>query len=89
MKTENINIIPKDTTVEAFKIQLSIMKNMAFEDRFNLLLQLNENVRKLAEAGVKDRHPEYDVPTLKMAYIKLVHGEELFLKCFPYKKVDV
>jgi hypothetical protein len=81
---KNFNILPKDTDLAAYKVQLSILKDMPPQKKLDLLFQLNEQLKTLKQKDIKIRHPDYDEEMVKMAYLKLIFGEKVFDKVFPH-----
>jgi hypothetical protein len=77
---EEIEIIPRDTTPEAFRVQIEALRRLGMEGRLRMMLELCRNVRKLAAAGVRMRHPEFNEDQVQLAVARLVMGEETFAK---------
>ena len=74
---DTYDLIPPDTTVEAYLVQHEILARMSMEDRARMTLQLCANVREIAMAGIRDRHPEYNDEQVKLALIDMLYGESL------------
>ncbi|RKY11620.1 MAG: hypothetical protein DRP65_03770 [Planctomycetota bacterium] len=55
---------------------------MDISQRAAMTFELGDNIRKLAVAGVRSRHPEYDDKKVSMAVMKLMIGDLLFKKVF-------
>ncbi len=81
-----IEMLRLDTTEEAERVQVEIFRQMKPEERLQAGIDLAQTCRKLLEAGVRARHPEYDANQVKLAVIRLQLGEELFLKVYPEAK---
>ena len=75
-----------DTTFESEQLQIEIFRGMGPGRRLQAGIDLAQTCRKLLEAGVRIRHPEYDATQVKLAVIRLQLGEELFLKVYPEEK---
>jgi hypothetical protein len=56
----NIEVIPADTTREAFLVNLEILRRLTPDRRLAMACRMTDNVRAIAAAGVRIRHPEYD-----------------------------
>jgi len=79
----NLKFVPDDTTPEAGKIYFSILQKIGPSKRAEMALELSDGLRMTLEAGVRQRHPEYDDNMVKLAAIRLSIGEELFSRAYP------
>lgn len=75
-----------DTTREAQKVQIEILRKMSPEKRLALSLELGAMSHELLVQGVRERHPEYKDNEVKMATIRLILPEKLFLQAFPWAR---
>lgn len=78
-----LEIVPKDTTLEAARIQFSIFRNMGMEGRARMAIELSNRLRSIIESGVRQRHPDYDENMVRLAAIRIMIGEELFRQAYP------
>lgn len=69
--------IPSDTTPAAWAAQRVIYQQLGGRGRVEIMFRLNETVRRLALAGIRARHPDYDGGQVKRAYARLVLGDAL------------
>jgi hypothetical protein len=76
-------VVPRDTSLDAFRIQLEIYRRMSAEERLQGALQWSEEIRELGRAGIRLRHPEYSEREVQIASIRLRLGEELFRRVYP------
>jgi len=74
---------PLDTTPEAERIQLEIFRRMGPEKRLKAAIGLSRTCRELLIEGVHRRHPEYDQRQIRVAVIRLILPEKLFLEAYP------
>ncbi len=72
-----------DTSVEAEKKQIEILREMGPEKRLMNSISLAQTARKLMAAGIKLRHPDYSEDQVRLATIRLVLGEMLFEAVYP------
>lgn len=72
-----------DTYPQAEKVMIQSLRKMSPEARFEIALELIETSRKLLEAGVRARHPEYNEREIKLAVIRAILGDKLFKKVYP------
>jgi len=84
----DFEIIPRDTTPEAFKAQFEIYRKMTGSQRVKLAIEASDALRETVKAGIRQRHPDYDEEKVKLAALKLAIGEELFKKAYPDVEVD-
>jgi hypothetical protein len=77
------SVIPRDTTIEAFRAQLAIYRCMSPEERLQRALEWSEEVRELGRAGIRLRHPEYSDQEVRFASIRLRLGDDLFRRVYP------
>jgi len=74
---------PPDTTLQAEQVQLEVFRRMEPEKRLQAGIGLSQLCRKLLLEGVRRRHPEYDGRQTKLAAIRLMLPEDLFLAAYP------
>ena len=60
-----MNIIPSDTTIEAAVRQFEILRKLDINARAEMTFQLSNNLHRIVEAGVRQRHPDYDGETFR------------------------
>ena len=89
IKLTNIELIPRDKTLEAYRYQIEVLKKLGAGRRSKSMGSLCRGVRCTLKAGIRMRHPNYDNRQMKIAFIRLFAGEEAFRKLLPLEKVDV
>src|SRR5438874_5415273 len=57
-----------DTTEEAARVQREIYHQMPPSRRLQLIFEMNEDLRELLAAGVRDRHPDYTEAQVKLEF---------------------
>lgn len=77
-----MNVIPADTTVEAFRKQIEILRCLGPAGRAEMTFQLSDELHQIVEDGIRLRHPDYDDQKVKLAYLRLVIEPELFKEAF-------
>ncbi len=78
-----MNLIPTDTTVEAVRKQFEILRRLGPEVRLKMAFEMSDNLRRIVEAGVRGRHPNYDEQKIKQEVLRLMIGETLFRQIYP------
>jgi hypothetical protein len=84
----NYSAIPRDTTLEAFWVQIEALRRLGTEGRARMTFQLCEQVRRFAAVGVRSRHPSYTDEQVRLAVIRLRLGDRLFAKVYPGINVE-
>ena len=74
----HLEIVPKDTTLEAARVRFSILRKIGMEGRARMTMELSDGLRSIIESGVRQRHPDYDEDMVRLATIRIAIGEELF-----------
>jgi hypothetical protein len=78
-----MRIRPLDTSAEADRIQLEIIKRMSPEERLQRGFNMSALSNHLQESGIRARHPEYTDEEVRLARIRLNLGDELFQRVYP------
>ena len=72
-----------DTHPEAERAQLEILRRMDGGERLGLALSMSQSVRRLAESGIRSRHPDYGEAEVHRALTGLLYGEALCRALWP------
>ena len=75
-----MNLIPKDTTIDALRKQFEILERIGIEGRAEMTAELNDNLRQLIKDGVRLRHPEYNDFQVFHEVIRITAGDEIYNK---------
>jgi hypothetical protein len=75
-----MNYIPPDTTPDAHRKQIEILRKMSPERRALMSFELSDNVRQIAIAGIKKQHPTFTETQTKRELLRRLVGDELFQK---------
>jgi hypothetical protein len=65
-----------------------VLRNIGFDGRVRMTFQLNNSLRRISEAGVRHRHPDYDDRRVRLAATKLAIGADLFRLVYPGEDVE-
>lgn len=68
---------PKDTSPDAFARQFEALRSMGPGERLRLAAEMSDEVREIAEAGIRGRHPDYTDTEVADALEALLLGTEL------------
>ena len=72
-----------DTSPEAEAIQIEVFRRMSPERRLQAAIELAQMSRDLLTEGVRKRHPEYGEEEIRLAVIRILLPEQLFLAAYP------
>jgi len=78
---------PRDTSSEAHAAQLEVYRELGPDGRVALAFQMSEEARQISAGGIRDRHPEYSDDEIRWALFRLIHGDVLFRRAWPYAPV--
>ncbi len=76
-----------DTSSEADRLQVEFYRKMGGTGRVAIMFRLNELARQVARAGIRSRHPEYDDEELRLAYARLVLGDDVTREVWPDRRL--
>lgn len=79
--------IPEDTTADAHQVQSEIYARMGGAARLAIAFQLTDAVRRLALAGIRDRHPLYTDGEVFQAWARLTLGDALVRAAWPDREL--
>ena len=65
-----------DTSRGALAVQLASFRRMTPAQRLALASEMSEEVRALAEAGIRQRHPAYSQSEVRAALAEMILGIE-------------
>ena len=77
---------PLDTSSDAEKVQIEIFRRMDPQKRLQSGALLSEMCRTLLAEGVRNRHPNYNEKQVRLAVIRCLLPEDLFLRAYPESK---
>jgi len=75
--------MPGDTSLEAAAVQLDAWRRLGPEGRVELAARLSDEIRQVALAGIRHRHPEYSEGVAFRALLRLVLGDALVRAMWP------
>ncbi len=85
----NLEIIPKDTTAEAARVQLEILRRLPPGRRMELALGMSDATRTTLVSGVRQRHPEYTEEQIRLAVFRLLQGDKMFQMVYPGVEIQL
>lgn len=73
---------PRDTSPEAWKVFIDLHRAMPPEVKLRQTLEFSHAVRRLSEAGLRQRYPHADEHEILLRYARLTLGPELYRKVY-------
>ena len=73
-----MNGIPADTTLEAARKEFEILWRLGPQVRARMAFEMSDNLRRIVEAGVRHRHPDFDEKKIKLEVLRLMIGDKLY-----------
>lgn len=74
---------PLDTTDDAHRAQIEAYRRMGGSGRAAIVFRLNDLAREVALAGIQFRHADYDDEHRRLAYARMVLGDDVTRKVWP------
>jgi len=75
-----MNYISPDTTPDAHRKQIEILRKLTPERLALISLELSDNVRQIAMEGIRRMHPEFTETRVRRELLRRMVGDELFQK---------
>jgi hypothetical protein len=72
-----MNLIPKDTTIDALRKQFEILERIGIEGRAEMIVELSDKARQELIDDIKKEHPEFTKQQLLIEIIRRCYGEKL------------
>jgi hypothetical protein len=76
-------VLPRDTTPAAHEAQVRWLRRLTPAEPVELAVEMSENIRKVARAGIAARHPDYSRAQIAFALQRLLLGDDLFRRAWP------
>jgi hypothetical protein len=80
-----MNLIPKDTTIDALRKQFEILERIGIEGRAKMTFELIDRARQKVIDDIKKEHPDSNKKQLVLEIIRRCYGEELAQKVVTWK----
>jgi hypothetical protein len=73
-----MNGIPADTTFEAARKEFEILRRLGPQVRVKMAFEMSDNLRHIVEAGIRNRHPNFDQKKIRLQVLRLMIGDKLY-----------
>ena len=77
------SVIPADTAPDAHRVQAGAYREMGGAARVRIAFDLSDFARRLTEAGIRRRHPEYTAKEIMRARARVTMGDKLTRAAWP------
>jgi hypothetical protein len=77
LNSEQSGIMMTDTTPEAKKRQEDIFKRLSGAEKVKLAMALSDNIRDIAQAGLRSRYPSASERELKSIFFRELYGIDI------------
>lgn len=74
---------PTDTSAIAARRYFALLRSRSTVERARIITGLNASVRQLAEASVRERHPNASEREVQARVAARIYGKELAARLFP------
>lgn len=78
------DLFPHDTDADAYRVQIEAYRRMGTTGRAEATFRLIGMARELAVNGIRARHPEYGVPEIRRALLRLCYGDAVAREVWPH-----
>jgi hypothetical protein len=78
---------PLDTSADADGAQIEVYRRMTGSERLAAAFRLIRLARRTTVSGIRARHPEYDDEQVRLAYARLVLGDDLTRAAWPDREL--
>jgi hypothetical protein len=75
-----MDYIPPDTSPEAYRKQIEILRKMTGEQRLQITFEMSDKARQKLIDDIKKQHPEFTKQRIIIEIIHRCYGEELSQK---------
>ncbi|HUT44741.1 MAG TPA: hypothetical protein VMX36_00585 [Sedimentisphaerales bacterium] len=75
---KKMNGIPSDTTLEAARKEFEILRRLGPHVRARMEFEMSDNLRRIVEAGVRHRHPDFDEKKIRLEVLRLMIRDKLY-----------
>lgn len=69
--------LARDTSAAARRVQLEALRRLTPGQRLEIAAAMSDDARRISEAGIRHRHPEWDDDQVHAALLDLLLGSEL------------
>jgi hypothetical protein len=72
-----------DTAPEAARVHGNSLRALGIEGRAHVTFTASDSLRSIVTSGIRHRHPDYDDEAVRLAFLRVWLGPELFRVILP------
>jgi len=72
-----------DTDARAAAVQLEVLRRLSAEERARITIEMSEQAFEVARQGIRQRHPEHTDEDVRLAFLRLLHGDDVVRRIYP------
>jgi len=80
--------LPSDTSLKAIRVQTEVLRRPGPDWRMTQAFRMSNEMRRVAVAGVRARHPEYTARQVELAVARIFLGDALFQEAYPQADIQ-
>jgi len=80
--------LSRDTTPDAERVYWEIMQRLSGARKLEMAMEMSENMRRIALAGIRQRHPEYNEDEVRRALLLVLQGREIYRQVYPNRDIQ-
>lgn len=77
-----------DTSPEAERVYLEALRGLGAAGRVRVMFEWSDQIRRVMESGIRQRHPEYTEEQVRQARNRLIWGDVLFQEVYPGVEIE-
>lgn len=76
-------LVSSDTSTDAEAVRFEVLQRLTLVQRAELTISMSDQAFEVARRGIHGRHPQFNDEDLRLAMLRLLHGDELVTKVYP------
>jgi hypothetical protein len=72
-----------DTGHAERQVRDAVLRRLSEADRARLTIEMSDQAFEVARRGLRQRHPEYTEEDVRLAMLRLLHGDDLVQRIYP------
>lgn len=72
-----------DTGQAERQVREAVLRRLSEADRARLTIEMSDEAFEVARRGLRQRHPDYTDEDVRLAMLRLLHGDDLVRRIYP------
>jgi hypothetical protein len=72
-----------DTGPAERQVRDAVLRRLSEADRARLTIEMSDEAFEVARRGLRQRHPKYTDEDVRLAMLRLLHGDDLVRRIYP------